>query len=463
MPATTPTVLIVGAGFSGAATAIELLRQARSPLRVLLLNESGRMARGLAYGTDSLEHVLNVPAGNMSALADDPDNFLRYCRWADPRWHAGSFVPRRLYGAYLESLLATTESAAGPHGARLERLVGRALRVLPPGSDGSRAVLLEDGRQLHARHVVLAFGHVAPEHPFTEAQRQMLGPAYVADPWRAPWAERLARDARVLLVGSGLTALDMLVSLDRAGHRGPVCMLSRRGLAPQPHRQQRERPATPEPGALRERLGPTLRGQVRTLRSTVRAAMASGEDWRDWIAALRPQMPAWWRALPEAERSRFVRHLQPYWDTLRHRCAPEAHAVFERWRAEGRLTLTAGRMAGLQPSPAGGSRVELRPRGQARLAAMEVDCIVNCTTPSGRQAGSASPLVASLCADGLVVPDSLGLGLLVDDEYRVIGRDGQPSPQLRYVGPLLKARDWEATAVPELRQHAAALARLLAP
>ncbi|RVU43820.1 FAD/NAD(P)-binding protein [Rubrivivax rivuli] len=470
MPTTPTTVLIVGAGFSGTATAVQLLRGARAPLQVLLLNESGRMARGLAYGTDSLDHVLNVPAGNMSALADDPENFLRYGRWVDARWHAGSFVPRRLYGAYLESLLAAAESTAGPQGARLQRLVGRALRVLPPGlaADATRArVLLEDGRELPADHVVLAFGHVAPEHPLTEAQRAVLGTAYTADPWRQAISERVQPADRVLLVGAGLTALDMLVSLDRAGHRGPVHMLSRRGLAPQPHRDQdtaRGRPAGPDAQAvhaLLQGMGTNLRSQLRALREAVATAVAAGGDWRDWIAALRPHTRAWWQALDEAERRRFLRHLQPHWDTLRHRCAPAAHAVFERWRREGRLTVEAGRIHGLQAAPTGGYTLALRPRGSTALRERSIDHVVNCTSPSGRLTRSPSALVAALLAEGLVQPDALELGLQVHDDGRVIGRNGTAADWLHYVGPLLKARDWEATAIPELRQHAAALAQRL--
>jgi len=457
-----PHIVIVGAGFSGAATAMQLLRHSRTPINVVLLNESGRMARGLAYGTDSLEHVLNVPAGNMSALPDDPENFLRYCRWVDERWHAGSFVPRRIYGAYLESLLAAAESAAGPQGARLQRVVGRALRVRPPHGGAPAAVLLEDGRELPADHIVLAFGHVAPEHPLDEATRALLGSAYTGDPWRQPLAGRVAPEARVLLVGAGLTALDMLISLDRAGHRGPVHLLSRRGLAPQPHRPQRERPSHPDIDALRARMGPTLRGQVRALRRAVDAAVAAGEDWRDWIGALRPHMPGWWHALSAADRRRFVRHLQAHWDNLRHRCAPEAHEVFERWRAKEQLTLDAGRITALQPAPAGGFMLKWRPRGGSALRERPIDHVVNCTSPSGRLAGSASPLVAALCADGLVQADAMGLGLNVGDDYRVQAVHGNAWPWLHYVGPLLKARDWEATAIPELRQHAAALATRLA-
>lgn len=460
----TPSVLIVGAGFSGAALAVQLLRRATEALDVVLLNESGRMARGLAYGTDSLHHVLNVPAGNMSALPDDPENFLRYCRWIDNRWHAGSFVPRRIYGAYLDSLLAAAESAAEPSHARLQRVVGRAVRVHAPAPGQRAAVQLEDGRRIEADRIVLAFGHVAPEHPLDEALRALLGSAYVGDAWREPIAERIDREAVVVLVGAGLTALDMLISLDRAGHRGPVTMLSRRGLAPRSHRTQACRPASPDVQRLLAQMGPTLRGQLRGLRASVDAAVARGEDWRDWIGALRPHTAAWWQRLDDIDRRRFLRHAQAHWDILRHRCAPEAHAVFERWRDEGRLVQVAGRITGARVTGDGRCALALRPRGAGQAAPSSeivADLVVNCTPASGRLVRSRSPLVASLLVDGLLVPDPLELGLLVGPDYGVIDAAGCESPWLRYVGPLLKARDWEATAIPELRQHAAALAGLL--
>jgi uncharacterized NAD(P)/FAD-binding protein YdhS len=464
-----PRIVIVGAGFSGAATAAQLLRHARAPLRLWLLNESGRMARGLAYGTTSALHVLNVPAGNMSALADEPAHFLQHVQRHDSHWHSGSFVPRPLYGEYLEALLDSAEAGGAAQGARLQRVVGRALQITPPAAGRPAAVALADGRTLQADAVVLAFGHVAAEHPLDEASRLGLGPAYIGDPWQQPPEHHFGRDAELLLVGAGLTALDMLVSLHHAGHRGALRCVSRRGLAPQPHRVQAASAAPPGHRAidtrpLLQQMGPGLRTQVHALRRAVAAQAAEGGDWRDLIAALRPHMPLWWQALPDRDRRRFLRHLQAHWDSARHRCAPEAHAVFERLRASGQLVQGAARLHSATRRADGRIAVQLRLRGA--VAANEwqvVDGIVNCTAPSGRIEASQAPLLRSLLAEGLVQADALALGLQVDAAGRVIGRDGQASHWLHYVGPLLKARDWEATAIPELRQHALALAqRLLA-
>jgi len=451
-------VVIVGAGFSGAVTAVQLLRQAVAPLQVVLINESGRMARGLAYGTQSPGHVLNVPAGNMSALADDPDDFMRYCRWVSTRWHAGSFVPRRLYGAYLESLL----TAAEHHGALLplQRVVGRVAQVQPPGPTGRARVELEDGRGFDADQVVLAFGHFSPAHPLRDDQRQLLGTAYVADPWRCAVESLIGRDESVLLLGTGLTALDMLVTLEQAGHRGPVWGLSRRGLQPQPHRQRTGPPAALDVSALLQRMGPTLRGQFRALRRALADAVAKGEDWRDVIGALRPHTVSWWQHLSPVDRRRFLRHVQAHWDTLRHRCAPEAYQCLARQQSEQRLQLLAGRVQAVQRSE-GRFQVLVKPRGRMSLQTLTVDRVINCTAPSTQLARSGSALVHGLVAQGLVVPDALGLGLCVDPALRVIDRQGLAQPWLHYIGPMLKARDWEATAIPELRVHAQGLAEVL--
>lgn len=461
-----PTIAIVGAGFAGTATAVQLLRLARRPLSVCLVNESGRMARGLAYGTSSKAHLLNVPAGNMSALAEDETHFLRHAQARVVSRHAGSFVPRAEYGEYLEALLDQTELEARARGGRLERRVAqvRAVTALgPPGASGGWQLALHDGSSLTASHVVLAFGHFAPAHPLPAPARQALGAAYVADPWRSGFAQQLAPDAAVLLVGSGLTAVDMLLSLLHAGHRGPVHIVSRRGLAPQPHRAATIRPARVDAAAaaaLLQHAGPTLRGQLRALRRAVQAAAREGIDWRDWIGALRAHTPAWWQALPVSERRRFVRHLQVFWDTHRHRVAPEAFAAFDAARAAGRVRLMAARLVGATPA-AGRVAVQLRPRGSAAVHTLSVDLVVNCTAPSSRLADSGSPLVQGLLEAGLVVPDALGLGLEVGPLGELVDRRGGPCSTLRYIGPLLKARDWEGTAVPELRVHARRLAQAL--
>lgn len=455
-------VAIVGAGFSGAATAVQLLR--RPPpqgVRVVLVNESGRMARGLAYGTRSSEHILNVPAGNMSALADDPDDFLRYARGVDPGVAPGSFVPRSLYGAYLESLLSSAERQAGGGGAAsLERVVGRVNGARLGGGGAPTTLLLEDGASIEADKVVLAFGHFPPADPLPPADMAQAGDRYVRDPWRAGALGGIGPQDDVLLLGSGLTAVDVALALCGQGHRGRLLSVSRRGLQPQSHRSAGAAPGAWDAAPLVQAMGATLRQQVRALRRQVAQAMAVGEDWRDVIGALRPHTAALWQRLSPADKARFLRHLRAHWDALRHRCAPAAYETYRRLVDDGQLQVRAARVAGLR-GDSSGLEVLLRPRGEG-LESVRVRYLVNCTGPSTDLRRCPSGLVRGLLDDGLLCADALGLGLEVGDDYAVRDRAGRPSATLFYIGPLLKARYWEATAVPELRVHARRLARLLA-
>ncbi|HSW08149.1 FAD/NAD(P)-binding protein [Aquabacterium sp.] len=450
-------VAIVGAGFSGAVTAIQLLRHAPPEgLQVVLINESGRMARGLAYGTHSNAHVLNVPAGNMSALADDAEDFVRYCRWSDPRIEPGSFVSRRLYGAYLEALLSAAELQNDGQ-TTLERIVGRVIGLHTEGPGGRAELLLEQGSSLLADRVVLAFGHFTPIDPLPAAAVAEAGARYIRDPWRPGALHGIQPADDVLLVGAGLTAVDVALALSSGPRGGRLLSISRRGLAPQSHRKSGAAPGTLDASALAAEMGHTVRQQCRVLRQHVQQALARGEDWRDVIGALRPHTAALWQRLSPADRARFLRHPRAHWEVLRHRCAPSAHDAYQRLVDTDALNVMAARVASVQ-AVADGLQLQLRPRGAQAVRELKVQHIVNCTGPSADLQRCPSPLVRGLLQAGRLCPDPLGLGLVVDEQYAVLDRAGRPSALLSYIGPLLKARDWEATAVPELRLHARRLA-----
>jgi uncharacterized NAD(P)/FAD-binding protein YdhS len=456
------TIAIIGAGFSGAATAIHLLTLPHPrPLRVLLINRSGAMARGLAYGTSSREHLLNVPAGNMSALADDPGNFLRYAQWADPAIEPSSFVPRQLYGAYLDAL---THAAAhrAPADRQLEHWVGDARSVRPLAGGGGLRLTLADGRSIDAAHVVLAFGHFMPADPPLRTPGFCDSSRCVRDPWAGGALDAVPADRPVLLLGSGLTAVDVALALSRQPRTAPILCLSRRGLLPAPHRPARGHWGPEAAATLAAGLGQSVRADLRALRGAVRAHEATGGDWRDVVGALRPHTVAWWQRLDLVQRRRFLARLQPYWDVARHRCAPPAHASFEALRATGQVQVLAGRVNAVHEET-GTLRVHWQPRGQGGEQVLDAAVLINCTGPSADLRRARSALVQQLLDEGLISPDPLRLGVAVSGRGAPLAADGQPTPGLHYVGPLLRARDWEATAVPELRVHAQLLAgRLLA-
>jgi uncharacterized NAD(P)/FAD-binding protein YdhS len=454
------TVVIAGAGFSGVVTAAHLLRRgAGGPLRVILVNRSGVMARGVAYGTNSPVHVLNVPAGRMGASADDPEGFLRFARQHDQTIAASDFVPRQLYGDYLEHFLAEAERERAP-GVSLERMIGEVTAVDPCPEGRSARVSGIQGGEIVADRVVLALGNYPPED-FPVSDPSFYGNRlYIRDPWARGALEGVNKDRPVLLIGTGLTMLD--IALDVSSRiPSKLWAVSRRGLMPQQHSVP-ACPPTPRhrPPGL-ESAQPTIRGYLRAVHSHARKLAAEGEDWRPVIDSLRPTTPALWHALPLAERARFLRHMRPYWEVHRHRAAPAAAAAFQRLLDQGQLRVRAGRIQSFETT-GDEVRVALRPRGLKTIDHLTVGTVINCTGPSADVRTLRDPLIDILRSRQMIQPDPLGLGLATADDGALLDATGTPSRVLYYVGPLLKARYWESTAVPELRLHAARLAATLA-
>jgi len=451
------TLAIIGGGFCGTLTAVNLLRnRACTDCHIILINRSGPLARGVAYGTRTETHVLNVPAGRMGALPDDEGDFLRFAHRRDPTIASGAFLPRQWYGEYLEWLLADACDRAGAS-VRFSHRVGHVVDIRPL-DDGGLDLLFEGGASLRVDRAVLALGNFAPtDPPLADRAFYRDSRRYVRDPWLPGALEFVDKQRPVLLIGTGLTAVDIALDLVDRGLRQPLYALSRRGLAPLAHRglTASARATVELPDAL-WRAPAGARHYLRVLRRHIAQLAAQGIDWRDIIAALRPVTPLLWQRLGPAERARFLRHLQVYWEIHRHRLAPELGRRFSGLIESGQLRLQAGRLRGLSET-ADGVEVRYRPRGGADVTTLQVGTVINCTGPNSNMERSLEPLLGALARRGLLCADPLGLGLAVSENYALVGADGAVSSSLFYVGPFLKALFWEATAVPELREHARSL------
>ncbi len=452
------TLAIIGAGYSGTILAVNLLRMhgATAPqlLKIALFERHSRHGRGLAYRTWDDNFVLNVPAGNMSALADDPTHFVRFCQGVDPAFNAGSFVSRRIYGDYLET---TLEEAAAASSAVLERAQAEATAVR--NIDGIWAVSCADGREFAADRVVLALGHFAPQDP-APAAGFARGNGYVGNPWDFAALDHIDDEAPVLLLGAAHTAIDVLFRLTNRSQSRKIYVVSRRGLSLQAHRQHPQSPPVSGFPSFFEGLAPTIRNYFRALRKAAKERMEQGGDWRDVINSLRPHTAEIWQRLPLAERRRFLRQVVAYWDIHRHRLAPVAHLRLTQMVRSGQVETLAGYVHSYA-ADAAGATVALRERGSGRLRQIRVAKVINCTGPNYDITRMDAPLIAQLRDEGYLQQDDLKLGFEVDADYRVINAEGQAAEGLFYLGPMLKARFWEAIAVPELRGHARRLAGLL--
>jgi uncharacterized NAD(P)/FAD-binding protein YdhS len=451
------SIVIVGAGFSGTTLAIRLARAARGALEITLVEPREEIGAGVAYATRDYPYPLNVAAGQMSLDGAAPDDFLAFARDQGIDAAAADYLPRQVYGDYLRARLAAATLAA-PHVSITHRRA-RALRLRRiPGP--SWELWLDDGGALRADDVVLATGNPSPA--CLPGLEHLCGSeVYESDPWSLgrPGGRDLEN---VLLVGSGLTMIDAALRLAAVRPRVQrIHVLSRHGLLPQPQATHAIAALKPDLGRLDEAAGSTRR-LTRAFRTLMRETVSSGGDWREVLALSRVRLPALWIGLSTPERARFLRHVRAYWDVHRHRVPAGPLAAVRNLERLGVLEVHAGRLVAAR---AVDDDVEVTwlPRGANRTRAWLADRIVNCTGPDARADRSKDPFVSSLIAAGLVRADALSLGLETATDGRPIGRDGAPVDRLWYLGPWLRARDWEATAVPELRDHAARLAhRILA-
>jgi uncharacterized NAD(P)/FAD-binding protein YdhS len=452
-------VVIVGGGYSGTMVAVHLANAKRS-LRVALIDRGMALGRGVAYGTTDPKHLLNVQADQMGAFPDDIGHFYHWLQ--EHRIHlaavgiqelrADAYIPRMVFGDYIQDLLREARELAG---ANLEVIKDEIIDLQKTGEQEFE-LTSRGGRTLKAAQVVLALGNFPPGQARQNKKDERLW--YMNDPYAPETHAKLAEPGDVLIIGTGLTSLDLLLTLDKIRQAGKIHLLSRRGLFPQPHKK-----AAPYPPFLdASHLPTTTRTLCRLVATELRKAAAQGIDWRPVVDAMRPFNQAIWTKLNLIERRRFLRHLQPLWDTHRHRCAPEIMEVKNRLEMEGRLICHQGHIQGYETI---GEDVEVtyRPRGTMEVKTFRVRHVLSCTGPQSDYRKLNDTLVQKLLTHDLLAPDPLRMGASTGEGGIIRNQAGEVIEGLYTLGSTQKGRLYESIAVPELRSQAADLAaRLLA-
>ena len=415
-------VAIVGGGAAGVLLVVQLARRlpAGAEIEVLLFDDCGRVARGVAYSTGDSRHLLNVPAGRMSALEGDDDHFVRWLRRTEPEASADDYRSRCQYGDYLAQCLAAH--------ARACRLVVRHARVTDLNRSGEQWQVTHTRGSDAVDAVVLALGHSPP-----------VGAG--VDPW-APGAlgqvlDRTEPGDVVVTIGTGLTAIDVALSLIPAGRR--VVAVSRNALLPEAQLAALPEPVPPHLPELPERLSAAAVESM--VRDHVRRVVAADGDWRSAIDGFRHLTPDLWRRLPLDERAAFLAGPARRWETVRHRMAPAVAALVETYRADRRL--------------------DVRRVDEVDPAEIHAGAVVNCTGPTCDIERYPGGLGQRLLERGLVRRDPLGLGVDTTDEGLIVDATGDATPTFAAIGALRRGSLYESTAIPELRAQSAVLAEHL--
>jgi uncharacterized NAD(P)/FAD-binding protein YdhS len=446
-------IAIIGGGAAGAALFGALLNL-DDDATVHWVTGPSTNGRGVAYATHDDHHLLNVRAGGMGIYVDQSEEFLQHA----VRDHAGvrntDFLPRRLFGDFIEAQVQARIVSAEKKGRRFALHNTEAVRIDP--QIRGYEILLADHRTLRVDAVILAIGALPPRPLRTVSSQALTSGAYELNPWNLSQRTRAPR--RLIVIGTGLTAVDSLISASTQWPAAELIAVSRHGQLPFVH------PVLPtQPYPLQSQLNATLLGShgtapmLRAIRDALRAA--PDVDWRSVIDGMRPINATLWRGLSPAHRRQFLRHARWIWEASRHRTAPRSSDIIQQLRDEGRLQVHAARVLGVDGI--GPLDVTVRARASQVTSVLQADLVVQATGLDTAVAFTDHTLLSQLIEDGLAAADPLQLGVSAHPDGRLINARGDTQPGLFAIGSLLRGNLWECTAMPEIRAAAHALAATL--
>lgn len=420
--------------------------------QLVLFERTGKLGGGQAFATSHESHVLNVPASSMSALPGDPGHFVRWLEGRGRREASDKFVPRQLYRQYLrDTLWAHARSTLGEDG--LEVREDDVVDVVPTATGG--LVVPARGEPVEAEAIVLALGILPPRFPDGLVPEEAESRC-VTNPWPDSAVAGIDPAATVTFMGTGLTAIDVLLALEENGHKGPVHAVSRHGLLPRVHfpHPDHER----DLADLSRMVGhPSARALLGQVRRVVAEAEVRGGDWQEAIDLLRPRAQELWMGMPAPEQSRFKRHLERFWSVHRHRMAPQVGERVERLREAGLFSVHRGRLVAVEPGVSS-LGVVVRTAKSGPVHRWSTDWLVNCSGPDPNVFRGDQVLLNRLRARGLAGPGPFGMGVGTSLSGEVLGASGRPVGWLWALGSLRQGQLLESTAVPEIRCQAQHLA-----
>jgi uncharacterized NAD(P)/FAD-binding protein YdhS len=444
-PPHTTDVAVIGGGASGALVCAQLLKRLPRKVSITLIGNEPNIGGGVAYGRAAATDLLNVRAGKMSAVPEDTHHFVR---WLERRRldFGGeldqSFVPRPLYAAYLQSVVA---EALEQSQATLDFARADAVGLV---DEGRKIGIAYGGREYtEANSVVLATGAAGRVQP-APLSALKDHPRYVENPWRSGSVDQIRGSKAILIFGGGQTLVDFVDSLILSGNSLPkIYVRSPLGLLPQPHLW----PESPTP----IRFNPSPDSARQLIHIVHLIAKRQGSGWRNLVDGLRSQTQSLWQALDWPERRRLLDRAGPYWDIHRHRI-PET--VFERLLPlfeSGTMDVAASSVESVGCSQES-FEVSAR-RRDGEMERLKVDAIVNCADEELSYRDRRLPLIERAIEGRLAQYDPLGLGLMVDSCHRTCSHH-----KMYAVGALCRGVLWETTSISEIRSQAAVVAGHLA-
>lgn len=438
-------ITIIGGGASGTLLAVNLLKNGgANPLEINLIEKKERLNRGLAYSTSQFVHLLNVPAAKMGAFPDDVEHFHRWLLAQNLDYKPTDFAPRQLYGKYLGEVFAQALAEKSSQ-INFNFYDGEAVDV--NFGDDSAQVVLDSGETIESDEIVIAFGNFLPANLPTKHHEYLESAKYFRNAYDTEIVEKVADEDEILLIGTGLTAVDNILSFYHRGHSGKITMLSTHGWLPTVH----------APAEAYQSFENELKGERNLLKAfkIVRRHIQKAENWRAAIDAMRPLTAKLWFDFPTVEKRRFMRHLRRLWDISRHRIPPECAKICDELEHAGKLEIINGKITDIELA---NDKFTVSYKNHGTIKTLAADAIINCTGSESNFSRLESALVQNLLQKGATATDELRMGLAATADGVILDAENAPSKQLRTLGTALKGILYESTAMPEIRAQARNLA-----
>lgn len=456
-----PVIVIIGGGFCGTALAIQFSRHAGSPLSVVIVNSGQPLNRGVAYGSFNADHLLNVAAGRMSLFPDKSDHF---CKWVlsqseYKQYHSeklpGMFLPRVIYGKYLCDEFENMKKDL-PSFIDMNIIEDEAIDITMSGDNP--VVFLKNGSSIQCQKVILATGNFIPGNPGIQNPGFFEQDAkYFRNPWLEEAVKGIENDKELLIIGTGLTMVDNVLSLEKGGYQGKITAVSTKGFFPLAHKI-----TTPYSEILAElKISDPLVNQYHVFKKHIRKVLKSGTTGEIVVDAVRPLTQQIWLSITFKEKNSFMQHIRHLWGVARHRLPAEIHQKVTAMVESGKLEIWSGRLYNMELLKENKIKVEIKKRKSGEIIEKIFDRIINCTGPQSDVSKIENKLFRNLLMKGMICSDPMKLGLNALPDGTILSSNNEPSTYMYTLGSNLKGILWESVAVPELRIQAENLAKML--
>lgn len=453
-------IAIIGAGFSGLMTAYHLIKEATIPLTIYIINDNETFGRGAAYSTPHLKHLLNVPAAKMSAIHDDPNHFLEWVHKQDAYKTVNkdilgkTFLPRKVYGDYFNSIWED---------ALKNKRTDSTVNIIHDSAvdiekkDGRFIIYLTSKVQISSDIVVLATGNETPADPAIANMDFYKSTSYIKNPWLTDVTSYIKDNKDILILGNGLTTVDLIITIMNAGYKGVIHTLSPTGFSILPHRHNH----LEYKDFVNELTEPyTLDDIYQKAWKHYRILHKVGISVEPIVDSLRPLTHKIWKALSHKDKTIFLKDIRTLWNKVRHRIAPHLYDYIQNLRLKGKVVVHRAKLIDIKED-ASGINVSYLSKQNNKLETLSTSLVINCTGPHIDITRSEDPLLKALVAKGMIQPDPLRIGMDVTEQWNLIGKDGVADTALYTIGGNLRGLLWETTAVPELKVQTSVLAKAI--